>query len=63
MRLIAISALLLAATALPVSAQDDVTVVAEPSVGKSETIGAGGRPVGKTWSSQPRHRLTRHGGD
>lgn len=53
MRLNAIPALLLAATVLPASAQGDATEDAEPAVGKSETIGAGGRPIGKAWSRSP----------
>lgn len=50
MRLIASAALLLMTASLPASAQDDVIQAAEPAIGKSETIGAGGRPVGKPWS-------------
>ncbi|WP_128893133.1 gamma-glutamyltransferase [Erythrobacter sp. HKB08] len=49
MRLIA-AALLLAGTALPATAQDSTS---EEAIGPSETIGAGGRPIGKDWARSP----------
>ena len=52
MRLIAAAALLISTSALPLAAQEADT---EPAIGSSETIGAGGRPIGKDWSRSPVH--------
>jgi len=50
MRFIASAALLLSTSALPISAHE---IDEAPSIGTSETIAAGGRPIGKDWSRSP----------
>ncbi|NVD43573.1 gamma-glutamyltransferase [Qipengyuania atrilutea] len=52
MRLFAAATLLLTSTALPVSAQDTLPTE-DAEVGIADTIGAGGRPIGKDWSRSP----------
>ncbi|WP_209348160.1 gamma-glutamyltransferase family protein [Pontixanthobacter sp. CEM42] len=50
MRLIASAALLITASTIPAHSQEAEET---PAIGASETIGAGGRPIGKDWSRSP----------